>query len=322
MASVPENAATAAQQVPAEHRKATWRDFYQLAKPGILFSNSMTAFGGFWVASGQTGGRIDLLLMLWTLLGTALVMASGCVLNNYLDRNYDVLMPSKKKRATVTGLIAPRVVMWYGIVLGVIGLNVLYFLANALAALLGVVGLLVYVWIYTAWLKRTSVYSTSIGGISGAIPPMIGFTAVSGELAAGAWILFLIMFLWQPPHFWALGIRRKEEYRAAGYPLLPVVQGNHPTKLAMMRYTIMLVPGSLLLYLYGYVGEIYLVAATVLGMAWVFMTLRGFRVQDDEAWAKKMFVYSINYLMLLFLVMVIDTNFVDIAPSVPFERVG
>ncbi|MFC7749899.1 heme o synthase [Paenibacillus thermoaerophilus] len=306
----------------AESRKPTWRDFYQLAKPGILFSNSITVFGGFWIASGQTGERIDFLLLLWTLLGSALVMASGCVLNNYLDRDLDKLMTRTQKRATARGAISPRVVMWYGITLGVVGLGVLYLLANPLAALLGFAGLLVYVWVYTAWLKRTSVYSTSIGGISGAIPPMIGFTAVSGELGAGAWILFLIMFLWQPPHFWALGIRRKEEYRAAGYPLLPVVQGNHATKLAMMRYTIMLVPGSLLLYLYGYVGEIYVIAATILGMIWVVMTLRGFQAQDDEAWARKMFVYSINYLTLLFLVMVIDTNFVSATPSIPFERIG
>lgn len=305
--------ASEAQQLPEAPvviRKATVRDFINLAKPGILFSNIITAFGAFWVASGHTGADFDfklLELLIYAMLGTLLVMASGCVLNNYLDRDLDTKMTRTRKRALPTGVVDPQVVFWYGIVLGVAGLSVLCILVNPLSALLGVVGLLVYVLVYTAWLKRTSTLSTTIGAISGAMPPVIGYCAVTNQLDIGAWILFGILFLWQPPHFWALGIRRKEEYRAAGFPLLPVVHGNELTKMHMLRFLVMLVPISLLLYAYGYVGEIYLVAAIVLGLAWTFIGLAGFKTKDDDNWAKRMFVFSINYLPLLFIVMIIDT---------------
>jgi heme o synthase len=287
--------------------KATIRDFITLAKPGILFSNMIAAFGGFWVASK---GNVDWLLMLYMAIGAVLVMASSCVLNNYLDRDLDTKMTRTKKRPTATKLIPARTVLIYGIALGVAGLAVLQILVNPLVALLGVLGMFVYVWVYTIWLKRTSVWSTMVGGISGSMPPVIGYCAVTNEMDMGAWVLFWILFLWQPPHFWALGIRRKEEYRAAGFPLLPVVRGNYVTKMAMVRYLVLLTPVSLLLFAYNYVGYIYLVAATGLGMVWLFMCLKGFKAEDDETWARKMFMYSINYLTLLFLVMVLDTVYV------------
>ncbi|MDF2669000.1 MAG: protoheme farnesyltransferase [Paenibacillus sp.] len=305
--SVDDQSSLESQELLAPVRKATIRDYVNLAKPGILFSNLIAAFGGYWVAWGASGEAFDLVKLLCTMIGTALVMASGCVLNNYLDRDMDTKMSRTKKRALPTGVVTPNQVMIYGIVLGVVGLATLVFFANLLAALLGVIGLFVYVWIYTAWLKRTSTYSTTIGAISGAMPPVIGYCAVSQELDAGAWILFGILFLWQPPHFWALGMRRKEEYRAAGYPLLPVVHGNYITKIHMMRFLIMLVPVSLMLYMYQYVGEIYLLTATILGLIWVYLGLIGFKAKDDDEWAKKMFVYSINYLPILFIVMILDT---------------
>nr|WP_245954644.1 heme o synthase [Paenibacillus flagellatus] len=293
--------------VPAA-RKATWKDFVYLAKPGILFSNIITAFGGYWVAWGNSGEDFNAVLMAWAMLGTLLVMASGTVLNNYLDRDMDQKMTRTRKRALPTGVLQPKVVFWYGIALGAIGLSVLCLLVNPLTALLGVVGLLVYVLVYTAWLKRTSPLSTTIGGISGSMPPVIGYCAITGELDMGAWVLFGILFFWQPPHFWALGMRRKEEYRAAGFPLLPVVRGNEVTKMHMIRFLVMLVPVSLLMYAYGYVGEIYLIAAIALGLAWTFLGLAGFRTNDDDNWAKRMFVFSINYLPILFIIMIIDTN--------------
>jgi len=303
--------AVAEQSAQPVVRKATWKDFIYLAKPGILFSNLICAFGGYWVASGRIGkDSFDVTLMIWTLLGTLLVMASGCVLNNYLDRDLDRKMTRTSKRALPSGVVEPKIVFWYGIVLGVIGLSVLCLLVNPLSALLGVVGLLVYVWIYTAWLKRSSPLSTTIGAISGAMPPVIGYCAVTNELDIGAWILFGILFFWQPPHFWALGMRRKEEYRAAGFPLLPVVRGNEVTKMHTIRFLVMLVPVSLLLYAYGYVGEIYLAAAIALGLGWTLIGLAGFRTQDDDNWAKRMFVFSINYLPLLFIIMILDTIFV------------
>src|SRR5690606_9760353 len=123
--------------------------------------------------------------------------------------------------------------------------------------------------IYTIWLKRTSTWSTSVGGISGAMPPVIGYVAVSGEMDLGAWLLFAMLFLWQPPHFWALGIRRKEEYRAAGYPLLPVVKGTLRTKIQMIPYVVLLVASTVLLFVYDYVGWIFLIVSGALGLIWL-----------------------------------------------------
>jgi len=286
--------------------KATFKDFIQLTKPGIIFSNSLTALGGFWVASGWD---ISWLKLIWTLLGTALVMASGTVLNNYLDRDMDAKMERTQKRALVSGIISPATVLRYGIALGIAGLAVLWFLVQSpLATLLGLIGLFAYVWIYTAWFKRTSVWSTFVGSFSGATPPVIGYCAVTQTFDMGAVILFLILFLWQPPHFWALGIRRMEEYRAAGFPLLPVVRGTYVTKMAMIRYIVLLVPVSLLLYVYDYVGELYFFAAVAMGLYWAFVSLKGFKAEDEMKWAKRMFIISVNYLTLLFIIMMISTS--------------
>jgi protoheme IX farnesyltransferase len=282
----------------------TWRDLVQLAKPGIIFSNLITAFGGFWVAARWD---IDWALLIFMIIGTILVIGSGCVLNNYLDRDMDTKMARTQKRVLPTGKMDPNFVLWYGIILGIIGMSVLWFLVTPLSALVGLLGLFVYVWIYTAWFKRTSVWSTVVGAISGAVPPVIGYCAVSDQIDAGAWILFAILFLWQMPHFWALGIRRVEEYRAAGFPLLPVVRGSFVTKISMMRYVVLLVPTSALLYLYGYVGMVYLFAAIIMGIYWAYLILKGFNAKDEEAWAKKTFIFSINYLTILFIIIVIDT---------------
>lgn len=301
-----ESAEAAAEQT--KPRPATIKDFIHIAKPGILFSNSITTFAGFWLASQ---GTIDWMLMLFTLLGTVLVMASGCVLNNYLDRDMDIKMSRTRERALPTGVLSPSTVLIYGILLGVAGLALLGLGVHTLAALLGLLGLFFYVWVYTAWLKRTSVWSTAIGGVSGAIPPVIGYCAVHGSIDVNAWILFAIMYLWQPPHFWALGIRRLDDYRNAGYPLLPVVQGVPTTKISMMRYVVPLVPVSMLLYFTGSVGPVYLFVSAVLGLYWIYLTIQGFRVETgseaEERWAKKNFLFSVNYLTILFLVMVLTT---------------
>lgn len=288
-------------------RPLGWKDFIFIAKPGIVFDNMITTFGGFWLASR---GQIDWILLLFTMLGTTMVVAAGCVLNNYLDRDLDVKMERTRKRALPSGRMSPRLVLWYGSSLGIVGLAILSFQANLLAALLGLIGLFVYVWIYTAWLKRTSEWNTVVGAISGAMPAVMGYVAVANTLDMGAWILFVIMFLWQPPHFWALAIRRKKDYTAAGFKMLPSVRGNYQTKISMVRYVVPLVPASLLLYLYGYVGELYLIVASALGLFWAAMCVMGFKTkteEEEDRWAKRFFVFSINYLTILFLIMIIDT---------------
>ncbi|MEX2415340.1 MAG: heme o synthase [Paenibacillaceae bacterium] len=281
------------------------RDYIQLTKPGILRSNLIAAFAGFWVASQ---GNVQWSLLIYMLIGTTLVMASSCVFNNYLDRDYDGLMERTSHRPLPSGRITAMRVFVYAAILGTLGLLVLFLLTNTLAAWLGIVGMIVYVIIYTAWLKKTSTLSTVMGSFSGAMPPVIGYTAVTGSMDAGAWILFGILFLWQPPHFWALGIRRMEEYRAAGFQILPVVKGVYRTKLQMLPYVVLLLPVSLLLYYMDYVGMYYFVAALVLGVLWLLLCLAGFVTKDDDRWAKRTFIFSINYLLIIFVVMILDTT--------------
>ncbi|NEW08449.1 protoheme IX farnesyltransferase [Paenibacillus sp. SYP-B3998] len=285
----------------------TLKDFYRLVKPGIIYSNLMTAFAGYWVAAHWQVTWTHLII---TMLGIALVMAGGTVLNNYLDREMDAKMERTKNRALPSGRMSANVVLRYGITLGVIGLAVLYFGANSpLAALVGLIGLFLYVWLYTAWFKRTSVWSTFVGAFSGATPPLIGYVAVSGTIDVGGLLLFAFLFLWQPPHFWALGIRRMEEYRAAGFPLLPVVKGSYITKISMIRYIVLLVPVTVMLTAFGYVGYLFLFGSTILGLIWAYMSVKGFQAtgEAEVVWAKRIFLYSIIYLTLLSILMVIDT---------------
>jgi heme o synthase len=157
------------------------------------------------------------------------------------------------------------------------------------------------------WLKRTSTWSTSIGGISGAMPPVIGYCSVTDSIDIGAWILFAWLFLWQPAHFWSLAIRRVEEYRAAGFPLLPVVKGIERTKLQMIPYIALLIPTGILLYTYDYVGVVFLIISTLLSTGWLVQTLMGLRAKDIDKWAKTNFLISVNYLMIIFILMMVDT---------------
>lgn len=283
---------------------ASWRDFVTVTKPGIIRSNLIAAFAGYWVASGWDVAYGRLIL---TLLGTMLVMASACVFNNYFDRDLDMKMERTRQRGLPTGRLKPATVLVYAVVLGIAGLAVLFAFSGVLAGIFGFVGMFVYVVVYTLWLKRTSTWSTSVGAISGAMPPVIGYVAVTGTVDLGAWLLFAMLFLWQPPHFWALGIRRKEEYRAAGFPLLPVVKGVRRTKLQMIPYVTLLLPVPVLLYAYDYAGIFYLVIALALSVAWLYLTLKGLSAKDDETWAKKNFFFSINYLTLSLIALVLNT---------------
>ncbi|WP_181438773.1 heme o synthase [Paenibacillus sambharensis] len=280
------------------------KDLYLLTKPRIIRLNLIAAFGGFWVGSKWD---VDWLLLLWMLVGSALTMASSCVINNYWDRELDLKMARTQDRALPSGRLTPAFVLIYGIMLGIIGEVVLFVLVNPLCGWLGLLGMFVYIVIYTMWLKRSSTWSTSIGGISGAMPPVIGYCAASNTVDAGAWLLFALLFLWQPAHFWSLAIRRVEEYRAAGFPLLPVVKGIPRTKLQMIPYVLLLLPAGILMHYYGYVGQIYLIVSVLAGAVWMWHTLLGITAKDTERWAKTNFLISVNYLMLTFIIMVADT---------------
>lgn len=282
--------------------RSLYKDYLNVTKPGITMSNMLMTFTGLWLAEA---GRLNIGLAVLTLIGSSLVVMSGCALNNYMDRDIDPLMARTQARPLPNGRIRPWTVMLLGIVLGVIGIGLLGLFVNTLSALMALIGLFFYVIVYTAMTKRTTTLSTVIGGISGAIPPLIGWTAVTGSLNVTAWLLFAFMFIWQPPHFLALAMRRVKDYAAAGIPLLPVVYGFAPTKRQIIHWTGALVPTSLLLYTVHAENLLYVAVAAVLGGIYLWKAFKGFKAKDDVAWALDMFKYSLIYLTAMSVAMIV-----------------
>lgn len=294
-----------------------WRDFITVTKTGIVKSNLLSTAAAFWLAlKTVSDGAVPLsgvsgfLLFIYTCLGSALVIASGCVLNNYLDRDLDRMMERTKNRPSVQRM-SPKILLGYGTILGAVGILLLALLVNVISAVLGLLGIFFYVIVYTMWMKRTSSLNTVVGGISGSIPPMIGWCAVTGSLDAGAGMLFIILFLWQPPHFLALALLRSDEYHEAGFKMLPSEGGLMETRRQILLWTAAMVPASLMLYLLPSLGLTYLVAVTVLGGLYIVFALQGVygKVEDDKRWAGKMFGYSLIYLVSLYAVIFIDAAF-------------
>lgn len=282
-----------------------WKDFLALIKIGIVNSNFITTFTGLWLAMYFTNTHFlqSLDIMLLTLIGSSLVVAGSCSINNYIDRDIDHLMERTKTRPTVTGRVLPSRVLALGLGLIAIG-QIMLFMTTITAGIIGLIGVISYVVLYTMWSKRRYVSNTIVGSISGAVPPLIGWAAVDANLGAMPLALFLIMFVWQPPHFYAIAMRRVEEYRAAGIPMLPVVKGFAVTKHHMLIWVIALFP---LPYLLSSLGTAFLVLATVLNIGWLALSIAGYRMKDDVKWATLMFVYSLNYLTILFVGMVLIT---------------
>lgn len=287
----------------ASAQKKSWKDYLVLSKQGIVTSNSITTFAGVYLAAVYTstglGSHID--TMIFAMLGSALVMAGACTLNNYVDRDIDQIMERTKDRPSVNGRFSPNHVLFVGLLQAAIG-TIFLALTTATAAVIGVIGFFIYVVLYSMWTKRTTTLNTIVGSFSGAAPPLIGWAAIDGGLHPYAWLLFFIVFFWQPPHFLALAMRRVEEYRAAGIPMLPVVAGFNMTKRQMTLYVIALIPVSLMLYPFGLV---YTIVAALLGVGWLVISLAGFKMKDSMKWARLMFVYSLNYITILFVLMVI-----------------
>ena len=252
----------------------------------------------------QNGSQSHALLLL-TLLGVSCVIASGCVFNNYIDRDIDGLMERTRNRVLVKGLISPRASLIYASVLGLVGVALLLNV-NLLATLLGVAGFAVYVGLYTLWLKRRSVYGTLVGSLSGATPPVIGYCAVRGEFDAGALLLLIIFSLWQMPHSYAIAIFRLRDYQAAGIPVLPVLRGIRVTKDHMLAYIVAFAVATLLLTGMGYAGYGYLGVALLVSGIWLLLACQGYRVSDDVRWARQLFIFSIVAITSLSLMMSVD----------------
>ncbi|MEE4609568.1 heme o synthase [Serratia marcescens] len=279
------------------------KQYLQVTKPGIIFGNLISVVGGFLLASK---GSIDYPLFLATLVGVSLVVASGCVFNNYIDRDIDKKMERTKNRVLVKGLIAPSVTLVYATVLGIAGFALLYIAANPLAMWLAVMGFVVYVGVYSLHMKRHSVYGTLIGSLSGAAPPVIGYCAVTNEFDAGALILLAIFSLWQMPHSYAIAIFRFKDYQAANIPVLPVVKGISVAKNHITVYILAFMIATLMLTLVGYAGYKYLIVAAAVSVWWLGMALRGYKTENDSVWARKLFVFSIVAITSLSVMMSID----------------
>lgn len=264
--------------------------YYSLTKPRVMFGNVLSAAAGFLFASP---GRIDWWLFLAVCLGTTLVIASACVLNNVLDRDIDTVMARTKKRATVTGGVGARNAVIYSAILGLAGLGVLIAWTNMLVVIVGLVGFLAYVVLYGMLAKRLSIHGTLVGSVSGAAPILGGYVGASGVFDAGAGIVFLMLFFWQMPAFYSIAIYRQAEYARARVPIISVVRGIASTKVQILIYTAVYVAASLLPQPLGYTGWVYTAVTAALGAGWLIMAVRGLRTSDDDRWARLMFRFSL-----------------------------
>ncbi len=270
-------------------------DFYRLkaylllAKPGIIMGNAITATAGFALASK---GRFDPGLFLATLAGLSLIIGSACVFNNYIDRNVDLKMERTKARALAIGVISVERALFFAVCLLLSGIAVLMVATNLLSVSIALFGFFSYVLLYS-FSKYRTIHGTLIGSLSGSVPPVVGYVAVSGQLDLTALTFFTMMVLWQMPHFFAIAIYRLKDYASAGIPVLPVKKGVHAAKIQMMLYIIGFIAVSMLLAWVGEMGILYLLTATALGLGWLWFSIIGFQSGNDRQWARKMFVASL-----------------------------
>lgn len=291
------------ENVEQDVKQVSWKSYLAISKTGIVMSNLITTFAGLYLAAYYTGSMLhsDPLTALLALAGSALIIAGGCALNNYIDRDIDLYMERTKERPSVSGELSGRQILTYGLSISLLG-TIFLAMTTLMAAIIGLAGLVTYVVLYTMWTKRTTTLNTIVGSFAGAVPPLIGWAAIDPGLHPIAWSMFLIMFIWQPPHFLALAMRRADEYKRAGIPMLPVVAGFAMTKRQIIWYVAALIPVSLTV---AHFGVVYTTVATILGVGWLALGLAGYKYKDDLKWAKQMFVYSLNYLTILFVLMVI-----------------
>jgi protoheme IX farnesyltransferase len=278
------------------------RDYLALTKPRIIALLLVTTVATMLVA--DPAGP-PLATVIWTMIGGYLAAGGAGAINHYLDREVDARMIRTRRRPLVSGRIEPRHGLLFGIVLGTLAFVQLAITVNLLAAALAMVGLLGYVFVYTLWLKPLTPQNIVIGGAAGAVPPLVGWAAVTGGLSADAFYPFAIVFFWTPPHFWALSLLIKEDYARTGVPMLPVVRGEAETRRQIVIYSVVLLAVSLLPVLGGLFGGLYLVAALALGGIFCGLALR-LRADPSKATALRLYLYSLAYLALLFAVMAAD----------------
>ncbi len=283
-----------------------WRDYYALTKPRVVILIVFTAIVGMFLS---VPGWPDLTALLFGTLGIGLAASSAAVFNHVLDHRTDILMMRTRGRPLPQGKLTEKAALTFASALCVIAMLILWFVVNPLTAVLTFSSLIGYAVVYTVFLKRATPQNIVIGGAAGAAPPVLGWTAITGEITSSALLLFLIIFVWTPPHFWALAIARKEDYAKVGIPMLPVTHGNDYTRLNILLYTILLVLITIMPYLTGMSGLIYLSTALVLDVLFLFYAIQMRRHPDDLELPMRTFKYSINYLGILFTALLVDHYF-------------
>ena len=284
--------------------RVTFKELQQIIKMGLVQGNLIPAFAGSWLAIVLANhsflSSIPQILMM--LVGSTLIMGGACALNNYYDQDIDSIMPSKQQRPSVNGKISNRNLLLLSFGMMLVG-EALLFALNIPSCVIGLLGIVGYVSFYSIWSKRHTVWNTVIGSFPGAVPPLIGWTAIESNISIIAVALFLVIFCWQPVHFYALAIKRKDEYSLANIPMLPSVKGFKRTRVSMFIWLILLLPLPLLL---SDLGTTFIVLATLLNLGWLYLGLTSFKKDSDQTkWATKMFVYSLNYLVVFFVLVVV-----------------
>lgn len=277
--------------------------YYSLTKPGVLYGNVLTALAGFLLASR---GNVDVWLFLALAIGMTLVIASACVLNNFLDQDIDAKMARTKKRALVQDQLPGRNAVVFSIVLGVVGMAFLVLWTNWLVVWIGLLGFIDYVVLYGMLSKRLSIHGTLVGSISGAAPILAGYCALTGAIDAGAIIVFLILFLWQMPEFYSIAVYRQKEYAKAGVPVMSVVKGKQNTIVQIFVYTLLFVISLALLTVFDVTGWTYLIVMMLLGLYWLWLGFKGLSAEDKDAWAHKMFHFSLIILLAFCFMVSVD----------------
>lgn len=280
------------------------RAYLDTTKPRILVLLLITGYAAMWVAAG---GAPPIGLTLVTMVGLAMSCGAANAINMWYDTDIDSLMNRTQKRPIPSGRLSPEQVLSFGVLTGVLSFVLLAFAVNLLTAWLSLGGLLFYVFIYTMWLKRSSVQNIVIGGAAGAAPPLVGWAAVTGDLSWAALAMFMIIFVWTPPHFWALALFRNDDYRRANIPMMPVIKGEMYTKWQVLGYALLLIPTIASLYWAGAVGTIYLWSSLIMTAAYIGSTVMLFFERlPEKKWAVRSFIWSIFWLGAIFLVACVD----------------
>ena len=291
----------------------SWREYLELCKPNVVAVMLLTSLIGMLLATDQT---VPITVLIFGNLGIALCAGSAAAVNHIVDRHVDDKMARTLNRPLAQGRLKTENAVIFALITGMLGMAILLVFTNVLTAWLTLASLVGYAFVYTMFLKRATPQNIVIGGLAGAAPPLLGWTAVTGEVHHNALLLVLIIFAWTPPHFWALAVHRKDEYAKAKIPMLPVTHGEYYTKINILLYTLLLFVVTTMPYLTGMFGWLYLVSSLLLGLGFLYWAIVMLRSKGGNS-GMKTFQYSIVYLMVLFAVMLVDHYFIETVTYIP-----